>query len=340
MKVAVYEGIKSIRLEERPDPKAAPGEVIVRVKYCGICGTDVHAYWYEPLDAPGHVFGHEIVGTIAEVGKGVEGWQVGDRVLVDRGGGGMAEYMEIQDTQRVFKLPDEVSFEEAVLWDPICVPLRGIRQSRFRIGDNVVVAGAGAIGLSAVQLLRMGGARHITVLEPIAKKREFALKCGADVGLNPIAEGDALQEKVRALYGGAGADAGPNPPAQGAARRERAMGFFGSAGADVAYECAGSSQSFQALLGLVKRGGQVLLVGVTNKETPVVESALIRGEIEIKGSLTFRDEDIRICLDFLAKRRFNTKGMISDIISLDDVVKGMERLISPDEGLIKVVVAP
>lgn len=338
MKVAVYNGIKSISLEERPDPKAASGEIIVRVKYCGICGTDVHAYWYEPLDAPGHVFGHETVGTIAETGKGVEGWKVGERVLVSHGGGGMAEYIKVSNTQGLFRLPDEVSFEDAVLWDPICVPLRGIRQSRFRIGDNVVVSGAGAIGLSAVQLLRMGGASHITILEPIDKKREFALKSGADVGFNPLAEGAALSDKIRALYGGA--VTGLKSVAEGAAPGESTMAFFGGTGADVAFECAGSPQSFQALLGLVKRGGQVLLLGVTDRETPVVESALIRGETEIKASLVFRDEDIRICLDFLAKRRFNTRGMVSDIISLDDIVKGMERLISPEEALIKVVVAP
>ena len=329
MKVAVYEGVKSIRLEERPDPKAGPGEVDVRIKYCGICGTDVHAYWHEPLDAPGQVFGHETVGTIAEIGKGVEGWKVGERVVVNGSSGGMAEYATVQ-TRGLFKIPDTVSFEDAVLWDPICVPLRGILRSHFQMGHNVVVAGAGAIGLCCIQLLRMGGARHITILEPVDKKREFALKFGADVGLNPIAEGAALQEKIRALYGGA--EEGP--------RRERAPSFSRGGGADVAFECAGSPQSFQALLGLVKRFGQVLLLGVTDQETPVVQSALIRAQLEIKASLVFLDEDIRWCLELMAQRRFNTKGMVSDIIGLDDIVKGMERLVDPKLGMIKVVVAP
>ena len=346
MKVAVYEGVKSIRLQERPELKADLGEVIVKVKYCGICGTDVHAYLHEGLLPPGLVLGHEIVGTIAEIGKGVEGWKVGERVIVGPPGpcgecyycrrghsnicmhafsrtagispgfdGGMAEYVRVRYPQNMlYRIPDAVSFEDAVLIDTICVALRGIRQSRFQLGDNVVVAGAGAIGLSAIQLLRIGGARHISVLQPSPKKRELALKFGADVGLNPSEEGAALQEKVINLYGGIGAD--------------------------VAFECAGTPQAFQLLLGLVKAGGQVLVVGVTGEETTVIEAQLVVRETEIKASFAYDDEDIHICLDFLSQRRFNTVGMVSDIISLDDIVeKGFERLAST-KGLIKVVIAP
>jgi threonine dehydrogenase-like Zn-dependent dehydrogenase len=346
MKVAVYEGVRSIKLLERPVLKAAPGEVIVKVKYCGICGTDVHAYLQEGLLPPGLVLGHEIVGTIAELGKGVAGWKVDERVLVGPPGpcgecyycrrgrantcvhafsrtagispgfdGGMAEYVRVRFPRTMlFKIPDKVSFEDAVLIDTIGVAFRGIRQSRFRIGDNVVVAGAGSIGLSAIQFLKIGGARHITVLQPSPKKRELAVKFGADVALNPKEEGDALQGKVMDLYGGIGAD--------------------------VAFECAGTPQSFQSLLGVVKCGGQVLVIGVTGEATPIVESQIIVRETEIKTSFVYDDEDVRICLDFLTQRRFNTEGMVSDIISLDDVVeKGFERLVST-KGLVKVIIAP
>jgi threonine dehydrogenase-like Zn-dependent dehydrogenase len=346
MKVAVYEGVRSIRLQERPELRAGVGEVIVMVKYCGICGTDVHAYLHEGLLPPGLVLGHEIVGTVAEIGEGVEGWKVGERVVVGPPGpcgecyycqhgqpnicmhaftrtagisagfdGGMAEYVRVRYPRNMlFRIPEAVSFEDAVLIDTICVALRGIRQSHFRLGDNVVVAGAGSIGLSAVQLLRMGGARHITVLQPSSKKREMALKYGADVALNPSEEGAALQEKV--------------------------INFYSGIGADVAFECVGSPQALQALIGLVKAGGQVLNVGVTEAETPVIESQLVVREIEIKSSFVYLAEDVLICLDFLAQRRFNTEGMVSDIISLDDIVeKGFERL-ATTKGLVKVIIAP
>jgi threonine dehydrogenase-like Zn-dependent dehydrogenase len=346
MKVAVYKGVKSVSLEERPKPKAGPGEVIVRVKYCGICGTDLHAYLHEGLLLPGLILGHEIVGTVDEVGKGVGGWKGGERVVVGPPGpcgecyycqhgqpniclkaftrtagispgfdGGMAEYVRVRYPKTMlFRIPDEVSYEDAVLIDTICVALRGIRASRFRLGDNVVVAGAGAIGLSAIKLLRMGGARHITVLQPSPQKRQMALEMGADLVMNSAAEGAELQKKVVKLYGGVGAD--------------------------VAYECAGSPQALLTLIGLVKSGGQVLDLGVTGEPTPIIEAELVPREIEIKASFVYLAEDVEICLDFLARRRFDTGGMVSDIIRLDDIVaKGFERL-ATSKGLVKVLLAP
>jgi threonine dehydrogenase-like Zn-dependent dehydrogenase len=346
MKVAVYEGVRAIRLQERPKPKPAPGEVIVKIKYCGICGTDVHAYLYEGLLQPGLVLGHENVGTIAEVGEGVEGWEIGERVVVGPPGlcgecyyckhgyptlcetgfsrtnglapghdGGYAEYMKVREPKTMLhRIPDEVSFEDAVLMDTIAVGLHGILLSKFKPGDNVVVVGAGSIGLGTIQWLKLGGTRHITVIQPSPQKRELALKFGADVALNPLEEGDALAGKIKTLYGGIGAD--------------------------VVFECAGTPQALKTALEVVRGAGQVLLLGVSGEETPLVEALLVQREIELKASLAYGEAEIRLCLDFLAQRRFNTEGMVSDIISLDDIVeKGFERLVST-KGLIKVVVAP
>ncbi|NQT31853.1 MAG: alcohol dehydrogenase catalytic domain-containing protein [Deltaproteobacteria bacterium] len=346
MKVAVYEGVRSIRLQERPKPKAAPGEVIVKIKYCGICGTDVHAYLHEGLLQPGLILGHENVGTIDEIGEGVEGWKLGERVVAGPPGlcgecyyckhgyptlcetgfsrtnglapghdGGMAEYMRVREPKTMLhRIPDEVPSEDAVLVDIMAVGLRGILQSKFKLGDNVVVVGAGAIGLCVVQWLKLGGARHITVIQPSQKKREFALKLSADVGLNPLEEGAAIREKVMALYGGIGAD--------------------------IVYECAGTNPAIKTSLELTKSGGQVMLLGVNEEETPFVEALLIQRETEIKTSLAYGEDEIRLCLDFLAQRRFKTEGMVSDIIGLDDIVeKGFERLAST-KGLVKVLLAP
>ncbi|MBI4786035.1 MAG: alcohol dehydrogenase catalytic domain-containing protein [Chloroflexi bacterium] len=346
MQVAVYEGARAIRLEERPRLTAAPGQVIVKVKYCGICGTDVHAYQSDGFLPPGLVLGHETVGTIAEIGEGVEGWEFGERVAVGPPGpcgdcyycrqgrsaicvhafertnglapgcdGGFAEYVRVRYPRNMlFRLPDQVSFEDAVLLDTIAVALRGVRQSRFRIGDNVVVTGAGAIGVSVLQFLRLGGARHITVLEPSEKKRALALAHRADMALNPLEQGTALKEKIISAYGGIGAD--------------------------VAFECAGVPASFQTALDLVKGGGQVMVLGVSEKQTPIVPAELIVRETEIKASLAYAEEDVRICLDYLANRKFNPAGMVSDIIRLDKIVeRGFERLVTTKD-LVKIVVAP
>jgi threonine dehydrogenase-like Zn-dependent dehydrogenase len=344
MKAAVYEGVRSIKVKERPDLKAEPGEVIVKIKYCGICGTDVHAYLHEGMAPAGIVLGHENCGTVAEVGRGVQGWKVGDRVVAGPPGpcgecyyckhgipticinslpqtnglrrdGGMAEYMRVKDPKSMlFKIPDTVSFEDAALFDIVAVGLRGIRESRFKLGDNVVVAGAGAIGLAAIQLLRIGGARHITVLQPSPKKREFALKSGADLAFNPVEEGANLEKKVKALYGGIGAD--------------------------VVFECAGTPAAFQTCISLVRGAGQVLVLGVSMEPTPVLEIQLVVNEIDMKATLAYSADDVNIFLDLLSQRRFKTEGLVSDIIKLDDIVeKGFDRLVNT-KGLIKILVAP
>jgi L-iditol 2-dehydrogenase len=228
MKAAVYTGVKKIEFQDRPMLKAGPGEVVVKIKYCGICGTDVHIY-FEGILPPGIVLGHENVGTVAEVGKGVTGWKVGDRVIAGPPGpcgecyyclhgqpsicvngfeqtnglrqdGGMAEYMLVKDPKYMLtKIPDNVPFEDAVLMDCIATAYHGIMKSTFRMGDNVVVSGAASIGLSLIQLLNIGGAGHITVLQPSPMKREMALRLGGDVAFNPFEAGDKLRDKVMAL---------------------------------------------------------------------------------------------------------------------------------------------
>jgi len=343
MKAAVYTGVKKIEFQERPMLKAGPGEVVIKIKYCGICGTDVHIY-FEGILPPGIVLGHENVGTIAEVGEGVEGWEVGDRVFAGPPGpcgkcyyclhgkpsicifgfeqtnglrrdGGMAEYMLVKDPKYMLaKIPDHVSFEDALLMDSIATAFHGITESSFKMGDNVVVSGAASIGLSLIQLLKIGGAGHITVLQPSPMKRELALKIGGDVAFNPLDEGDKLQDKVKALYNGLGAD--------------------------IAFECAGNSESFQNCLRMVKSSGQVFNLGVTEKPTTVVQADMVMRELDIKSSLAYGYEDVRKCLNYLATGRFKTEGMLSDIIPLDDLVeKGINRLVA-DRNLIKIAVAP
>ncbi len=343
MKAAVYTGIQRIEFQDRPIPKAGPGEVVVKIKYCGICGTDVDIY-FEGILPPGIVLGHENVGTVAEVGEGVEGWRVGDRVIAGPPGpcgecyyclhgqpsicvrgfeqtnglrrdGGMAEYMLVRDPKYMLaRMPDHVPFEDAVLMDTIATAYHGIMQSAFRMGDNAVVSGAGSIGLSVIQLLKIGGAGHVTVLQPSPRKREMALQCGADVAFNPEDEGATLEDKIMALYDGIGAD--------------------------VAFECAGNHESFQNCLKLVKSGGQVLNLGVTEKPTTIVPAAMVMRELDIKSSLAYSYEDVSKCLNYLATGRFKTEGLLSDIIPLSDLVeKGFHRLVV-DKNLIKVAVAP
>lgn len=345
MKVAVYEGTGLITLQDRPHMTAAPGEVIIKVKYCGICGTDVHIC-YEGLLPPPMVLGHENVGIISDIGEGIEGWNLGDRVVVGPPGpcgdcyycnhghtaicetgfartnglgpghdGGMAEYMKVREPKTMLhRIPDDVSFEDAVLIDTIAVGVKGIRESRFKIGDNVVVSGAGPVGLGTIQWLKIAGARHITALEPSVKKRRLALKLGADDALDPLEEGENLRDKILARYGGLGPD--------------------------IAFECAGIPRSFETALDLIRGAGQMLVLGVNDEKASVTEATMIQRESDIKASLAYSGEEVAICLDFLSRGRFSTKGFLEDIIGLDDIVeKGFERL-KADRDLMKIAVAP
>jgi len=229
--------------------------------------------------------------------------------------GGMAEYMLVRDAeQSLYPIPDNVSFEEAVLFDSMSTAYRGLTQSAFTMGDNVVVSGAGPIGLSVVQHLRLGGARHITVLEVVKEKRRLAQKFGADLVLDPVAEGPALADRILGLYDGVGAD--------------------------LVVECAGVPQSFAVCLSLARACGQVLHLGAGGQEVGVLPWSLTIKELDIKSTLAFGAEEARKCLDLIASGRFVTDGMLSDVIPLADVVeRGFDRLVA-DKSLVKIAVAP
>lgn len=344
MKLALYEGAGKITLQERPIPQPGPGEVIVKVKCCGICGTDVHAYLHDGLVPPGIALGHEVVGTIATIGEGVAGWTIGERVLVGPPGpcgecyycrrgqysickdgffrtnglapgrdGGMAEYVRVSFPRNMlFRLPDSLPFEDAVLVDTMGVAYQGIRISQLRLGDTAVVVGAGAIGLCAVQLLKMAGARHITVLEPSKAKTALATKFGADAVFDPTEEPRAIITEVVNLCDGLGAD--------------------------VVFECSGNPQGFTTSIGLTKGDGQVIVLGVSGEPAQIVEAQLVVKQTTIKANLIYDEEVVHLCLGALARKTFRTDGLISDFIRLEDVVeRGFERL-AGSRDLVKIVI--
>jgi threonine dehydrogenase-like Zn-dependent dehydrogenase len=178
----------------------------------------------------------------------------------------------------------------------------------------VVVSGCGPIGLSAVQLLKLGGARHVTALEVVEQKRALASKMGADLVLDPLADTDTLAERLRGLYQGVGPD--------------------------LVVECAGVPESLELCLGLVRTGGQVLNLGAGGKPATVIPALLAVREVQLCSSLAYTADEARTCLDYLADGRFRTEGMLSDVIPLADLIeRGLERLVA-DRGLVKVAVAP
>lgn len=345
MKVPVFTDLKTLVYQDKPVPELSPGDVLVKVKYCGICGSDVHGYLNGIMVPPGTVMGHECSGVVAKTGEAVVDFTPGDRVVVKpipqcgechncqkgqyslcakaferaigitpQNDGAFAEYVRIRyPKEMLFKLPEKVTFQEAALVEPLSTSLHAIRLSRFKPGDRVVVIGAGMIGLGTLQFLKLGGAGKIICLEISSKKSELAMKMGADIVFNPLTEGEDLMKKIYSLTDGIGAD--------------------------IVFECAGVPVAFQTCIHYVKSGGQVMVVGINDKDVAINPFTMVLKEIEMKAVLGYYDE-YKYVIEFIGRKQIDTTSLISDVIPLPDLEeKGFKRLISSND-MVKILVAP
>ena len=338
MKAAVFYGKNDVRLEERPKPEADPNQLVVKIDYVGLCGTDVEAYKTGDFLRRGMTLGHENIGTVVEVGEGVKGFSVGDRLLcgppdfcealcpackrgetnicknalketrgIQGPDGGYAEYLHIHDVKHsvLKKIPDNVDLKDAILYDVVCVGIHAIRVSRLRFGDNAVVSGGGGpIGLSMVRLLKASGVRKLAVLQRGTYKTDIITKYGADIIIDPEKEEDISGKLIE---------------------------FFGTDElADVVFECAGTKESLKNCLEYaVRPGGQVVMVGqVLEAMDNIIPSDYFVRELDLQFSFVFVSADVDIFLDMLKSKKIDFPGMVTDIIPLSDVVEkglGLER---------------
>ena len=283
MKCAVFHGPADLRVEHRPRPEIRhDGDVLLRVEAASICGTDLHIL----ADPPGHpatpgaILGHEYIGEILDAGAGVEGLRAGDRVVVDpnitcgkcpycrRGAtnlclnmttlgifrdGGFAEY-NVAPAGALYPISKQTPLEQAIFAEPLSCVLNGFSQSGLKIGDSVVILGAGPIGLLFLLLFRMGGAGRVGVAEILPNRAGLATRASAYVVWNPR-EGD-LAAQVKEWSG---------------------------LGADIVVDTVGSL--FGQALRLVRRGGRVVLFGMNQQAAPAVSQyEITRQQISIVGS--------------------------------------------------------
>ncbi len=318
MKALVYQGPGKISLEEVNDPSPAPDEVLLQVDAAGVCGTDRHIVAGELGVSPGTVPGHEIAGTVVEIGSQVEGWKPGERVAsfgqVTCGAclacltgasnrcrqpvvlgmarqGGFAEQIALP-ASCLLRLPDTVSSPiGAIASDAIATPLHALwTVGGLRAGETVVVIGAGGLGLHAVQLARLAGAACIVAVDPFEPARKAALAAGADAVLDPASEDD---------------------PARALRRLAR--------GATLALECVGRSETVELGLSVLTTGGRLVVVGVGTARPSLPPLARFIGrELSVHGSFGSTPAEIETVFDLIERGRLDVSQSVQREVPLAD----------------------
>ncbi len=340
MKVARYYGAGDIRIEEMPVPEPGPGELVVRIRASGICGSDV-MHWYREGRGP-VVLGHEIGGEIAAAGEGVTAYRPGDRVSAShhvpcntcrycRSGhhtvcdtlrktnfypGGFAEYVrlpQINVDRGVYPLPEGMSFEEATFIEPLACVYRGQRTAGMRIGQSILVIGSGISGLLHVQLAKVLGAA-LVVSTDIS---EFRLNASRGLGADGVIHaGDDVPKAFREMNGGRPADI-----------------VILTAGAEGAI-----SQAFRS----VDRGGTVLFFAPAGKGVSVplpVNELFWRNEITITSSYAANYKEHMISMELIRQGRVKVQDMITHRLPLAETARGFGLVEKAGESL-KVIITP
>lgn len=325
MKISIVDGPGHTDVVERPDPTVGPRDVLVKVRACGICGTD--AFYISIGGLPPHQgampLGHEPAGEIVAVGSEVTDLAVGDHVVVDpmaspddiigNGGtrGALAELLLVHDAVRGKNLeviPDYVPFEVAALNEPMAVARHAVNQVAPGPADKVVVFGAGPIGLGATIALKSRGVGHVVVVDVLPARLNKALKVGADAVVNSAE--DDLAARLTELHG-SGDSVWP-----------------GKAGTDVYLDAAGVPAVIDSALALAKRGSKLGVVAVHKKPVTVDLINVMSNEITIVGSMGYPTEIFEVTRDIVADWE-KYAVLVSHTFGFDDVDEALGLAATP-----------
>jgi L-iditol 2-dehydrogenase len=343
MKALVLKEYNQLVYQDVPEPTVQPDDVLVEVKACGICGSDIHG-----MDGstgrriPPLIMGHEAAGIIAEVGSSVKDFQPGERVTFDstvycgscfycrrgeinlcdhrrvlgvacdehRQDGAFAEYVAVP--QRIlYHLPEDVSFEQAAMVEPCSIAVHAVGLTRISLNDTAIVVGAGMIGLLVVQALRAAGCGKIIAVDIEPEKLDLARQLGADVVLNSnqtevISEIEKITDKR---------------------------------GADVVIEAVGITATVQTALAGVRKGGAIIIIGNLSPAVELPLQLLVAREITMYGSCASRG-DYPACLDMIARGAIDVNPFISAVAPLSEGAAWFQRLYQGEKGLLKVILVP
>lgn len=335
MKGVFFESKENLIIrEDLEKPSISPEEVLVKVEYCGICGSDIESYKTGTLEKPGIIIGHEFSGEIIEIGKEVKGWSEGDRVAVNPSlpcnscywcnhsqenlckwssalgttfNGAMAEYVKA-NADRLIKLPEEVSFEEGALLEPLAVALYAVQESNFNVGENATVIGAGSIGLSTIQVLNAAGATDIFVLEPVESKQSLAMDLGATEVFDPDKWGKINRRTSRI-------------------------------GPEYVFDCVGIPDTLMTSLQLVKRGGHIIVIGLYTEPFEIKGfMSLMLKNITMRGVYGYIQDTFLTALNLVKNNQVNVTPLISQKVKIDTVPELFKDLAERKHEDIKVLV--
>lgn len=343
MKAAVLERPGVIKIEELDRPSPGPGEVLVRIKSVGVCGSDIHYYRHGRIGAyvveKPIILGHESSGEVAEVGEGVSSLRVGDRVSLEPGipcrkcvfcktgrynlcpdvvfmatppvDGAFVEYVTFPE-DFAFKLPDNVSFDEGALIEPLAVGVYASERAGVKPGLSAVVLGAGPIGLVTLQAAKAYGASPVVVLDISDFRLNMARKLGADFVIDSR-DTQAIEKVLDAVGGG---------------------------GADLVFEAAGAIPTIQMTTKIAKRGGKVVFIGLSAKDMVdynVVEVS--SKELDVLG--IFRYANVyRKAIDMVSAGKIDLKSMITHHFPLERTQEALDLADTKKNEAIKVIVNP
>ncbi len=343
MKVLLLSKYRHLEIADLPQPTPGPGEVLVRVAACGICGSDVHGYdGSSGRRIPPIVMGHEAAGTVAAIGSGVAGLSEGDRVTFDstiscgecrfclrgqinlcdrrqvlgvscsdyRCAGAFAEYVLVP-RRIVYKLPDSLSFTDAAMLEAVAVAMHAVSLSKVSSDDTALVVGAGMIGLLTVQALRAAGCTRILIADVDESRLKLADKVGATATLH--ASGDDLVAEVLRLSNGLGAD--------------------------LAIEAVGIDATVRTAVECVRKGGAVTLVGNIASEVTLPLQKVVTRQIRLQGSCASAGEYPQ-AIDLMASGAIQVKTLITAVAPLEEGPQWFERLHSREPNLMKIILTP
>lgn len=341
MKVAVMEGIGKMGYIERPIPTPKADEVLVKLEYVGICGSDMHYYETGAIGAyvvePPFVLGHEPGGVVVEVGEDVKHLKVGDRVALEPGktcghcefcktgrynlcpdvvffatppvDGVFQEYVA-HEADLCFKLPENVSTLEGALIEPLAVGFHAANQGGAHAGQTAVVMGAGCIGLVSMMALKAEGVSKVYVVDIMQKRLDKALELGADGVINGKDE-----DAVKAI-----------------------MQLTNGAGCDLVIETAGTEITTRQCIHMTKKGATIVLVGYSKSgEMTLPLSLALDKELTFKTVFRYR-HIYPMAIEAVAAGKVDLKGIITDIFDFDNIQEAMDRSVQDKANIVKAVV--